>query len=59
MQHWSVRTKRWRYILYNNGAEELYDHDKDPYEWTNLAKKLEHEETKKELKAKVLKMTGR
>jgi arylsulfatase A-like enzyme len=36
-QHWSVRTKRWRYILYNIGSEELYDHDADPYEWTNLS----------------------
>jgi iduronate 2-sulfatase len=59
MQHWSVRTKRWRYILYNNGAEELYDHDNDRYEWTNLAKKDEHAEIKKKLKAKLMKMTGR
>jgi arylsulfatase A-like enzyme len=36
-QHWSIRTERWRYIRYNNGAEELYDHDADPHEWTNLA----------------------
>ncbi|MFM1904179.1 MAG: Choline-sulfatase [Planctomycetota bacterium] len=33
----SIRTLRWRYIRYKNGAEELYDHDGDPYEWTNLA----------------------
>ncbi len=36
-QHWSVRTERWRYIRYNNGREELYDHDADPHEWTNVA----------------------
>jgi len=36
-QHYAIRTKRYRYILYNNGAEELYDHKKDPNEWTNLA----------------------
>lgn len=36
-QHWSVRTRRWRYIRYNNGAEELYDHENDPHEWQNLA----------------------
>ncbi len=35
-QHWSLRTRRWRYIRYNNAAEELYDHDEDPHEWTNL-----------------------
>ena len=27
---------RWRYILYNNGNEELCDHDTNPYEWVNL-----------------------
>lgn len=36
-QHWSVRTQNWRYIRYNNGTEELYDHEKDPHEWNNLA----------------------
>jgi arylsulfatase A-like enzyme len=33
----SVRTKRWRYIRYEDGTEELYDHQTDPNEWTNLA----------------------
>jgi len=33
----TVRTERWRYIQYYDGTEELYDHDKDPNEWTNLA----------------------
>jgi arylsulfatase A-like enzyme len=33
----AIRSDRWRYIRYNDGSEELYDHDKDPYEWTNLA----------------------
>jgi len=33
----AVRTQRWRYIRYQDGSEELYDHDKDPWEWTNLA----------------------
>ncbi|NQT87770.1 sulfatase [bacterium] len=56
-QHWSVRTKRWRYILYNNGAEELYDHDADPYEWTNLSAQPKHARLKADLKAKMLSMT--
>lgn len=34
----SIRTERWRYIRYADGSEELYDHDKDPHEWQNLAK---------------------
>lgn len=33
----AVRDSKWRYIRYANGSEELYDHDKDPNEWTNLA----------------------
>jgi len=32
----SVRTDRWRYLRWNNGNEELYDHSADPYEWYNL-----------------------
>lgn len=36
-QHWTLRSERWRYIRYSNGSEELYDHDRDPYEWENLA----------------------
>jgi len=58
-QHWSVRTKRWRYILYNNGAEELYDETRDPYEWDNLAERPQLLETKKRLHALLLHMTGR
>ena len=33
----SVSTKRWRYIRYFDGTEELYDHGSDPHEWFNLA----------------------
>ena len=33
----AVQTKRWRFIQYNDGGQELYDHDRDPNEWTNLA----------------------
>ena len=33
----AVRTERWRYIRYADGGEELYDHARDPREWTNLA----------------------
>jgi len=57
--HYSVRTRRWRYILYNNGSEELYDHDSDPYEWTNLSRDARHREVKADLKAQLRRMTGR
>ena len=33
----TIRTDRWRYIRYANGAEELYDMQTDPNEWTNVA----------------------
>ncbi len=33
----SVRSHRWRYIRYADGSEELYDHSRDPHEWSNLA----------------------
>ena len=38
----AVRTKRWRYIRYADGTEELYDHELDPEEWTNVASAPEH-----------------
>jgi len=33
----AVRDQRWRYIRYADGTEELYDHQKDPGEWYNVA----------------------
>jgi len=47
----AVRTERWRYIRYKDGSEELYDHDKDPLEWTNLAGKADFADVTKELAA--------
>lgn len=31
-----IRSERWRYIVYADGSQELYDMEKDPNEWTNL-----------------------
>jgi len=45
----SVRTERWRYIRYEDGSEELYDHQTDPNEWTNLAGQQEFAEIKNSL----------
>ena len=36
MQHYAIKTDRYRYILYTNGKEELYDHKNDPNEWKNI-----------------------
>jgi arylsulfatase A-like enzyme len=47
----AVRNSRWRYIRYAEGGEELYDHQADPLEWTNLAAKPEHAAIKTELAA--------
>ena len=47
----AVRTEGWRYIRYNDGAEELYDRSNDPYEWKNLAKQASSAATKEKLKA--------
>src|SRR5262249_54650574 len=49
----AVRTERYRYIRYADDSEELYDEEKDPYEWTNLAGKKEMAKVKQDL-AKLL-----
>jgi arylsulfatase A-like enzyme len=46
----AVRSKRWRYIHYSDGSEELYDQDSDPNDSHNLAGKPEYGETIEELK---------
>lgn len=53
-QTYSYRTKDWRYILYMNGTEELYDHRNDPYEWNNLANEPNYQNRKQELKKEML-----
>jgi len=58
-QHFSVRSKRYRYILCNDGSEELYDHRHDPHEWTNIAADSKHAKIKQELREELLKLTGR
>ncbi len=49
----SVRTENWRYIRYADGGEELYNHQNDPHEFTNLARLTELESIKQTL-AKML-----
>ena len=49
----SIRTKRWRYIRYTDGSEELYNHDYDPNEWTNLAKQPTMAPTLSKLRARI------
>jgi arylsulfatase A-like enzyme len=46
----AVQDERYRYIRYNDGSEELYDHENDPNEWTNLAGRPEAREIIEEMK---------
>ena len=57
----TVRTPRWRYTEWDDGKKgvELYDHDRDPHEWTNLAADAAHAETSKRLKELLKKMKAR
>ncbi len=50
----AVQTERYRYINYEDGSGELYDHHKDPNEWTNLSEDPEYQSIKNKLKAKAL-----
>jgi uncharacterized sulfatase len=54
-EHWgrSVRTARWRCTEWNESRDgiELYDHDADPHEYTNLANDTKHADVLKELRA--------
>lgn len=40
MNH-ALRSETHRFIRYEDGSEELYDHQTDPHEWTNLANRQE------------------
>ena len=55
-QTYSYRTRDWRYILYRNGQEELYDHRNDPFEWKNLAADPVYAEQKRELRDQMMKI---
>ena len=46
----SIRTQKYRYIKYmKTGDEELYDHSKDPNEWTNLIDSTAYKSVRGEL----------
>ncbi len=40
----SLRSEHWRFIQYDDGSRELYDHREDPHEWKNLASNPQHAE---------------
>lgn len=45
MGNHAVRDKRFRYILYADGGEELYDHESDPHEFRNIVEQQQHRQT--------------
>ena len=51
----TVRTDRYRYIRWegDGGGEELYDHEKDPREFTNLAPVPEHSTILEQMRARL------
>lgn len=49
--NYAIRSERYRYIHYNDGSEEFYDHKTDPHEWYNQINKPEFAEIIKEHKA--------
>jgi len=55
-QHYSLRTKRYRYVYCNSGEEELYDHAEDPYEWNNLVFDAKFDELREQLNKKLMQM---
>lgn len=50
MNNHAVRSDSFRYIQYEDGGEELYDHTNDPNEWINLANNFDYNEEKTKLK---------
>ncbi len=54
----AVQNERYRYIRYGDGSEELYDHQGDLKEWTNLAGRPALSQIRKEM-AELLPKTAR
>jgi arylsulfatase A-like enzyme len=48
--NYSLRSSKWRYTVYFDGSEELYDHKNDPHEWENLAENPAFNPIKNEMK---------
>lgn len=49
----AIITERYRFTDFGRGVYELYDHDKDPDEWENVAGKPEYAEQVKAFKKKL------
>jgi len=49
-KNYGVRSERYRYIVYEDGSEELYDHKEDKWEWQNLADNPEYAAIKEKMR---------
>lgn len=52
-KNYGVRSDRYRYIVYEDGTEEFYDHTKDKWEWNNLADNPENAAIKKKMRKEI------
>tara|TARA_Y100001960_G_scaffold122466_1_gene130649 strand:+ start:1642 stop:3051 length:1410 start_codon:yes stop_codon:yes gene_type:complete len=50
----AAQSERYRYLRYEDGSEELYDHQKDPHEWVNQSGNPKYGVIKKKMRAQVL-----
>jgi arylsulfatase A-like enzyme len=48
--NYSLQSSKWRYTVYFDNSEELYDHENDPNEWDNLANNDQYIQVKNVLK---------
>ncbi len=48
--NYSVRSEDFRYTVYRDDSEELYDHARDPTEWHNLANDANYARVKKRMR---------
>ena len=49
----AIAPERYRFIQYNDGSEEFYDHSKDPQEWRNVIDQAEYETIIKKHRAQI------
>jgi arylsulfatase A-like enzyme len=49
-KNYGIRSERYRYIVYADGTEELYDHQKDKWEWHNLVGNSDYAEVKEKMR---------
>ena len=53
-ESYSLRSRDYRYIRYENGSEELYDTKADPHEWNNVVASQLHSEPLRILRRELL-----